>query len=787
MDPQGTRRRLAAILAADMVGYSRLVEADEAGTLAQLKTHRKELIDPKIAGHNGRVVKTTGDGILIEFASVVGAVECAVDIQRGMARRGAEVPEDRRIAFRVGINFGAIVIDGDDILGDGVNIAARLEGLAEPGGICVSSAVHNDVKNKIDIAFEDLGEKKVKNIAEPIRVYRVALEADAAGMAAGTAPARRTPLRWAIAAAAVAAVAGAAVWIYVWNYAVRGPAPPGEVASVAKMAHPLPDKPSIAVLPFTNMSGDAEQEYFADGITEDIITDLSKVSGLFVIARNSTFTYKGRDVRIRQVAEDLGVRFVLEGSVRRVGDKVRINAQLIDATTGGHLWAERYDGSLADVFALQDKVTQKIVAALAVNLTAEERALTAQAETGTPEAHDAFLRGWSHYRRGTPDDFAEAIPQLERAVALDPDYGRAHAALAAVYWGSHAKDFTSRGGVWSERLGLSHAGSLVLARKHLREAMKNPVPLAHQVASGVRSYQGRHAEAVAEAERAIALDANDPVGHEAKAIALIYAGRPSAGAEAIAKAMRLDPHYPPAYLVWLGLARLGMEKFEAAAESLATATGRNPDDDVGLILLTAVYGHLGRAAEAKSTIAKLNTLRAKRGKSLAAARAKGVEIGIDVFLVGPYTLQDVDLWPFKARADRERLRAGLAKAGVPKVAPASAESPLEVAGATTVDAAAAKALLDRGARFVDVRSRARWEQGHPPGAVSLFLKTDLSEASLSAVAAKDQPLVIYCEGPKCLLSSKSCAKAVSWGFTKVHYFRNGFPGWQAAGYPIEVP
>lgn len=333
MAPERAKRRLAAILAADMVGYSRLITADETGTLAQLKALRKELIDPKIAEHQGRIVKTTGDGMLIEFASVVDALQCAVEVQSSMAKRNADVPEDRRIIFRNGINLGDIVIDGGDILGDGVNVAARLEGLAEPGDICVSGTVFDHVKDKVDLSFEDLGQKELKNIAEPVQVYRVVLEPYAAGRVSSEAPARRQ--QWQHPALAVLGVLLLAIGGFaIWN-SYRQPA----VASAdpAKMAYALPDKPSIAVLAFDNISSDKEQEYFSDGITEDIITDLSKISGLFVVARNSIFTYKGKPVKVRQVAEELGVRYVLEGSVRRADETIRITAQLIDALTGDHL------------------------------------------------------------------------------------------------------------------------------------------------------------------------------------------------------------------------------------------------------------------------------------------------------------------------------------------------------------------------------------------------------------------------------------------------------------------
>ena len=788
MEPTSVKRKLAVILAADVAEYSRLMGADEEATFKTLRAYR-DIIDGLIARHDGRVFNAAGDSVVAEFGSAVEAVRSAISIQEELEVRNAELPDDHKMRFRIGINIGDVMVEGDDLFGDGVNVAARLEGLAEANGICISGSVHEQIESKLALGYEDLGFQDVKHIAKPVRAYRivpgpVSVAEGAKAIASTSAAPKRRIAAIAAAVVAVVAVGGVAIWgVY-----LRPSPPPEKTTAKFASALPLPDKPSLAVLPFTNMSDDAKQEYFSDGITEDIITDLSKISGLFVVARNSTFVYKGRAVKVREVAEELGVRYVLEGSVRRAGDQVRINAQLIDATTGGHVWAERYDGTLADVFALQDKVTEKIVAALAVKLTAAERALHTRKETDSPEAHDAFLRGWAHYRRNTPDDFAKAIPYFKEAIRLDPHYSRAHAALAAIYWGVQDKERTSRASDWPRSLGLTLAEVWQRANRYLQEAMKGPGPLALHVASRMMSFQGRHDEAIAQAGRAIALAANDPVGYEAMAIALIYAGRAEEGASAIAKAMRLDPHYPPEYPYWLGLARFGMERFEKAAESLTRAAQGNPDDDRAVLLLSATYGHLGRGREAGAAIGKLEKLLAQRRKRQELSSGKGVQLGVDVLLIGPYTLEDVDLWPFKERADRERLREGLRKAGLPAAAPGSAGvSPFEVAGATTIDAATAKALRDRGVPFVDVRDDAYWGLGHIPGAVHLELKTAFSKARLSAIVAKDQEVVILCGGPKCLRSSKACAEAVSWGFGKVHYFRDGFPGWMAAGYPVALP
>jgi adenylate cyclase len=394
-------RRLAAILAADVAGYSRLMGADEEGTLAALKEIRRELADPKIKEHRGRIVKTTGDGLLLEFASVVDAVRCAVEVQREMAERNAEVPTEKRIQFRMGINLGDIIKDGRDIYGDGVNVAARLEALAAPGGICVSRVVRDQVRDKLDFAFEDLGEQQVKNIARPVRVYRVR-ELGAAA---------KSPL---------------------------GPASP---------LLPLPDKPSIAVLPFANMSGDPEQEYFADGMVEEIITALSRIRWLFVIARNSSFTYKSQSVDVKQVGRELGARYVLEGSVRKSGNRVRITGQLIDAITGAHLWADRFDGSLEDVFDLQDKVAFNVAGVIEPALQAAETARSVNRPTNDLTAYDLYLRAYAIYlasRSRIPD----ALQILDQAIERDPEFGlaRAFAALLLAQLLRRWPERRSRGG-----------------------------------------------------------------------------------------------------------------------------------------------------------------------------------------------------------------------------------------------------------------------------------------------------------------------------------------------------
>src|SRR5438034_3373693 len=375
-------RRLTAILAADVVGYSRLMGANETGTLAALKTLQSDVIDPKIAEHQGRIVKLTGDGMLIEFPSVVNAVACAADVQRGMRARDSGVPQDRRIEFRMGVNVGDVIVEGGDIFGDGVNVAARLESIAPIGGITVSQAVRDHVGKQLPLIFEDLGERRLKNIERPIRVYSISLDAPSSGQTSDTASARPE------------------------------------------------EKPSIAVLPFINMSGDPEQEYFSDGITEDIITDLSKVSGLFVIARNTAFTYKGKSVEAQQVAKHLGVNFILEGSVRKAGSRVRVTGQLIDGKKGGHMWADRYDRDLTDIFAIQDEITHAIVEQLKVKLLPQEKKSIGQTPTANIEAYTYYLRGRDFFYRHSKRYYQLARRMFAKAVELDPLYARAYAGIA---------------------------------------------------------------------------------------------------------------------------------------------------------------------------------------------------------------------------------------------------------------------------------------------------------------------------------------------------------------------
>lgn len=629
--------KLAAILYADIAGYSRLTGEDEEATHRALSSCL-DTITGSIEKHGGTVMHVAGDAVLADFPTVSDALICAVAVQHELANHNNDVPEGRRVQFRIGVNLGEVIVDRNEIYGDGVNIAARLEGLAEPGGICVSESVYTAAGNKLPLEYEFIGEQEVKNIAKPVKAYRVRMKSGAVLPSVRGIPKKGKQKRWhvaVVAAVAFVAIVGVLAWLK-W----------GEFESNRVSSTPptlaLPENPSIAVLPFTNMSGDPQQEYFTDGMTDDVITDLSKISGLFVIARNSTFTYKGKAVKIQQVAKDLGVRYVLEGSVQRVGEQVRINAQLIDATTGGHLWAERYDGSMVDVFALQDQVTRKIVAALALSLTVREPGK--REATKNPQAYDAFLRGWEFYRRFSADDFIQAIPHFENAIRLDPGYGRAYAALASLYWESWRQ-----GESWTAKVNptdnnfRSFSGARFKAEKYLELAMRDPSPLAHRVASATYWDYRKFDEAIAEAERAVTLDPNDPDGHVALAWALIFSGRPQDALPAVERAMRLDPLHPGVYMYVLGMSRLGLGQFEDAVTALERAHERSPEDRDVNIPLAAAYEQLGRHEQARVALKRYT----------------------DVWSVFSTNVDGVmSWWPFKREADIRRFGGALVTAGL---------------------------------------------------------------------------------------------------------------------------
>ena len=554
-------RRLAAILAADVVGYSRLMGEDEAGTLARLKSLRKELVQPKIAGGRGRIVKLMGDGLLAEFPSVVEAVRCAVEIQQDMAGREAGLPEERRIRLRIGVNLGDIIVEGSDIYGDGVNVAARLEGLAEPGGICISGKVYEEVRNKLPTAFEDLGEQEVKNIAEPVRVYR-------------------------------------------WTDATADPKPG---MAGAEGALPLPDKPAIAVLPFTNMSGDPEQEFFADGITEDIITALSKLRWFLVIARNSTFVYKGKALDIKQIGRELGVRYILEGSVRKVGNRIRITAQLIDAKSGAHLWAQHYDRELTDIFQLQDDITQSVTATIEPKLVAAEGV---RSQNRSPEDLGAWglvMRALTHYGRMTTKESEAAIEILRKAVKQYPDYGPAHSLLAFMLLVSGHVGWIpeSHGYYYADELAQQ---ATVLA--HRACELDNDDPWAH-LALGYLAFTERRTEkTVREYMRAIELNPNFATAYGYLGWALVFDGQSDNALEYFQQALRMSPHDPllAFFCSGTGVAHYFARRYDKAIEWTGRAIAERPGFTAAHRIHCASLAQAGKTEETRAAVAKLKAL-----------------------------------------------------------------------------------------------------------------------------------------------------------------------------------
>ena len=544
-------RRLAAMLAADVAGYSRLMGEDEAGTAWALREYRAAA-DPLIAEHSGRIVKTTGDGALIEFGSVVGAVQCAITLQNLMTERNAGVPDARRMDLRIGVHLGDVLVEGNDILGDGVNIAARLEGIAEPGGICISEDVFRQVRGKVDVEFDDIGEQSLKNIARPMRVFVAQIGGEAA-----KAPASETPVL------------------------------------------PLPDKPSLVVLPFQNLTGDAEQEYFVDGMVEEITTAIARLPWLFVIARNSAFTYKGKPVDVKQVAQELGVRYVLEGSVRKAGNRVRITGQLIDTTTGAHIWADRFDGSLDDIFELQDQVASNVAGAIEPKLRQSEIARASRKPTANLTAYDLYLRALAQDYRYTDEGFAEAVVLARQALAVDPSYAPA---AALVGWCRTAQRVQAWGALSGEEIG----EACRLARQAL-EAERNDAETIYQAAYTLFLLAGEASLAEVALDRALALNPN--AAHAWLARGNIHATRnqPEAAIDAIERARRLSPFdpYTHLYAFSIAIAHLAARRFEQAIEWASRTLHDQPRMASAMRVKVVALAHLGHLDAARAELSRV--------------------------------------------------------------------------------------------------------------------------------------------------------------------------------------
>jgi adenylate cyclase len=623
------KRKLAAILSASAEEYGRLMGEDEAGTLQTLKTHRQVMCS-LVERHQGRVVDTRGDNLLAEFASVVGALECAVGIQKELKGRNEELPKERRMPIRIGIHLGDVIEDEGKIYGDGVNVAALLDSLADGGGICVSRSAHDQVKNKLDVGYQDLGQHGVESIAESVRVYRVVLEPDPKWKMIGKFWSRMK--RWQKVSLTIGiALLQVGGGLVVKKYFDQPPSPPVATGSAQKAALPLPDKPSIAVLPFENMTGDPKQEYFADGFTEQIITSLSKIPALFVISRNSTFAYKGKPVKVQQVSEELGVRYVLEGSVQKSSSRIRINVQLIDAIPGQHVWAESYDRDLKDIFALQDEVILKITSALSVNLTAGEQARAWAEGTKSLEAYLKLMQSREYRYKGNRESNAMARRMAEEAIALDPKYAEAYALLGSSYINEVYL------GTRSPKDAVPKATELI--QKAL--AINGSLADAHSMLGVLYSWSGRYEEGIAEAERGVELNPNSGHAYYNLTVILRWAGKSKEAIPVIQKALRMEPIPPDNYVQQLALVYLQTGDCKEAIAACDKGLKRQPDHLVSRIIMAAVYGSCGREKEARKEAAEVLRINPK--------------FTVDSFMANI---------PYKNPSDRDRTAQGLRKAGL---------------------------------------------------------------------------------------------------------------------------
>jgi adenylate cyclase len=631
MATEDFKRKLTAILSADVKGYGRLMGEDDQATVRTIKVYR-EVITQVVQKHRGRVVDSPGDNILAEFASVIDAVTSAVEIQDELRIRNAELPEDRKMEFRIGVNLGDVIHEEERIYGDGVNVAARVESHADPGGIAVSGTVFDQIESKLPLGYEFLGEQSVKNIPKPVRIYKALMDPEVVGKVIGekrAEPRRGLKVALAVVTALLLIVGGLLIW--------RTAFPPVEVASVEKMAFPLPDRPSIAVLPFDNLSGDPEQEYFSDGLTEEIIAALSSVPKIFVIARNSTFTYKGKPVKVQQVSEELGVRYVLEGSVRKSGDKIRITAQLVDAIKGHHLWAEKYDRNIDDIFAVQDEITKRIITAMQVKLTMGEQVQTAARGTDNLEAYLKCLQANEYMHRINPESNALGKRLAEEAVALDPEYAWAYYVLGR----GHMLD------VWvkaskSPKESIGKAIGLVQKAIALDDTNVDAQGLLAFLYSMTRQYD----KSIVQAEKALALNPNSAWAHFAVGKTLSFAGRWEESIPEYKKAIRVNP-IPPGNQLWsLGLSYAYTGQYEEAIEWCEKAVNREPDDLLARMMMTVVYSLAGRDEEAQVQAAEVLRIQPK-------------------FSVKKFEKK----LTYKRKVDRDRFLTALRKAGIPDTPP----------------------------------------------------------------------------------------------------------------------
>lgn len=649
------RRKLAAVLCADVAGYTKLMAGAESATHAAFKACVSDIVLPALESHHGRIVKNTGDGFIAVFDSVVDSLSCALAIQDGVASMNG----DTRLSFRIGVNVGDIITEERDVFGDGVNIAARLQALAAPGGVCVSALLRDQIRGKMQVEFESLGRKRVKKGEEPLHAYAV--------HARSTRPHRLSPAgirarvravkprtRLTMLAAALISIAALTAWHGDFGPVRRlaGAFAAGTIGSAEATRLPLPSRPSIVVLPFKTIGAGQDQEYFADGMTEDVITDLARVGGLFVIARRSSFAYKSRSRDVRDIGRDLGVRYALEGSVRRADKMVRVDAQLVDARDGGHVWAARFDRPLGDIFKIQDEITRNIVDALSVKIAEGRQARPAGARTASVAAYDVFLHGLASYRLNTFEGYQKAIQYFQTAITLDPAFAEAQAAMASAYLATRLYSWTRVESFTSPTDVVLSAGQrerelLEKAREHLALAMRSPTALAYQSAAEILVVENRYDEAIAQMRKAIALDPNDADNHAVLSSVLVWAGQPAAAIEPIRQAMRLNPYHPPFYFCHYGSALFSLGRYAEARDRFERCQAGNPNNLWPYLYLIATYAYLGQDAKATDQRERASALLQRQGRSL-------------------FSVKEVrNRMHYRYQADLLRLLVGLHKANVP--------------------------------------------------------------------------------------------------------------------------
>ena len=623
---------------------------DENATHAAYKSCLSDVVRPAMAAHRGRLVKSTGDGFIAVFESAIDGLACALEIQDGVAGKGEGFP----IAFRVGVNVGDVIVEEDDVYGDGVNIAARLQTLATPGGVCVSALLRDQIRSKLPVEFLYLGRKRVKRNEAPLPAYAVHAQAGLFRRSRAARLALRLRLlarrRWVIGvvAASICAIAFAVQ---------RAEMPPLErlaslVTGAEEPRFPMPDRPSLVVLPFKMIGGGREQEYFADGMTEDVITDLAQVDGLFVIAPNSSFAYKTRATDVRAIGRELGVRYAVEGSVRRAADELRVDARLVDTATGGHVWAARFDRPVGDVFKVQDEITQKIVQALAVNIAERTKTGRDGAHTASFAAYDAYLRGWAAYRRNTFEDYRQALDDFRAAVAIDPGFSQAHAALAAAYLSARMYSWPKGESFGTPVQALSNVRRhdrelLDKAREEVDLALLAPTSLAYRSSAEILLFEGRHDDAMRQVRKAIALDRNDADNYALLSALLTWSGKPNDAIEPIERAMRLNPYFPPVYHCYFGAALFSLGRYAEAADKFDRCRAGNPENQWAYVYLIATYSYLGQDARATAARQRLAVI-LSRQKRL------------------PFSVKEArSHMPYRYQADLMRVLVGLHNAEVP--------------------------------------------------------------------------------------------------------------------------